>query len=54
MKAIGVLSEDVREIYAREVEVCYIEAGKTARGPQFLGLSQATSERSTRRFAGHL
>jgi uncharacterized protein YecT (DUF1311 family) len=36
MTAIGVISENVREIYAREVEVCYIEAGKTARGPKFL------------------
>ena len=36
MTAIGVISENVREIYAREVEVCYIEADKTARGPKFL------------------
>ena len=36
MTAIGVISENVRETYPREVEVCYIEAGKTARGPKFL------------------
>ena len=54
MTNIGVISENVREIYAREVEVCYIEAGKTARGAQISRLPQATSERSTRRFAGHI
>jgi uncharacterized protein YecT (DUF1311 family) len=40
MTALGVISENVREIYAREVEVCYNEAGKVARGPQFLGCLQ--------------
>jgi uncharacterized protein YecT (DUF1311 family) len=38
--ALGVISEHVREIYAREVEVCYNEAGKVARGPQFLACIQ--------------
>jgi hypothetical protein len=28
--ALGVISEDVRKMYAREVEVCYDEAGKVA------------------------
>ena len=28
MTALGVISENVREIYAREVEACYNEAGK--------------------------
>jgi len=36
MTAIGIISENVREIYAREVEVCYADAGKAARGPKFL------------------
>ena len=36
MTNIGVISENVREIYAREIEVCYIEAGKKARGLKFL------------------
>jgi uncharacterized protein YecT (DUF1311 family) len=40
MTALGVISENVREIYAREVEVCYNEAGKVARGPKFLGCLQ--------------
>ena len=40
MTALGVISEDVREIYAREVEVCYNEAGKAARGPKFLDCLQ--------------
>jgi uncharacterized protein YecT (DUF1311 family) len=35
--ALGVISENVREIYAREVDVCYNEA---AHGPQFLGCLQ--------------
>ena len=43
MTAIGVISENVREIYAREVEVCYIEAGKTARGPR--NFSPASSDK---------
>jgi uncharacterized protein YecT (DUF1311 family) len=38
--ALGVISENVREIYAREVEICYNEAGKVARGPQFLSCLQ--------------
>jgi uncharacterized protein YecT (DUF1311 family) len=38
--ALGVISENVREIYAREVEVCYNEAGQIARGPQFLACIQ--------------
>jgi uncharacterized protein YecT (DUF1311 family) len=40
MTALGVISENVREIYAREVEACYDEAGKVARGPQFLNCLQ--------------
>jgi uncharacterized protein YecT (DUF1311 family) len=40
MTALGVISENVREIYAREVEICYNEAGKVARGPQFLSCLQ--------------
>jgi uncharacterized protein YecT (DUF1311 family) len=40
MTALGVISENVREIYAREVEACYNEAGKAARGPQFLDCLQ--------------
>jgi uncharacterized protein YecT (DUF1311 family) len=40
LTALGVISENVREIYAREVEVCYNEAGKVARGPKFLGCLQ--------------
>jgi uncharacterized protein YecT (DUF1311 family) len=38
--ALGVISENVRKMYAREVEVCYDEAGKVAHGPQFLGCLQ--------------
>jgi uncharacterized protein YecT (DUF1311 family) len=40
MTALGVISENVREIYAREVEACYDEAGKVARGPKFLSCLQ--------------
>jgi uncharacterized protein YecT (DUF1311 family) len=40
MTALGVISEDVREIYAREVEACYHEAGEAARGPKFLDCLQ--------------
>jgi uncharacterized protein YecT (DUF1311 family) len=40
MTALGVISENVREIYAREVEACYDEAGKVARGPRFLDCLQ--------------
>jgi uncharacterized protein YecT (DUF1311 family) len=40
MTALGVISENVREIYAREVEVCYNEAGKASRGPKFLDCLQ--------------
>jgi uncharacterized protein YecT (DUF1311 family) len=40
MTALGVISENVREIYGREVEVCYKEAGKAARGPKFLNCLQ--------------
>jgi uncharacterized protein YecT (DUF1311 family) len=40
MTALGVISENVREIYAREVEACYDEAGKVARGSQFLNCLQ--------------
>jgi uncharacterized protein YecT (DUF1311 family) len=40
MTALGVISENVRDIYAREVEACYDEAGKVARGPQFLNCLQ--------------
>ena len=38
--ALGVISENIREIYAREVEACYDEAGKVARGSQFLNCLQ--------------
>jgi uncharacterized protein YecT (DUF1311 family) len=38
--ALGVITEIAREIYAREVDVCYVEAGKTARGPKFLDCLQ--------------
>ena len=40
MTALGVISENVREIYAREVELCYNEAGKVAHGPKFLDCLQ--------------
>ena len=40
MTALGVISENVREIYAREVESCYQEAGKASRGPKFLDCLQ--------------
>ena len=40
MTALGVIAENVREIYAREVEACYDQAGKVARGPQFLNCLQ--------------
>ena len=40
MTALGVISENVREIYAREVEACYDEAGKVAPGTQFLNCLQ--------------
>src|SRR4051812_48752357 len=40
MTALGVITENVREIYAREVDACYVEAGKTARGPRFLDCLQ--------------
>ena len=40
MTALGVISENIREIYAREVEACYDEAGKVARGSQFLNCLQ--------------
>ena len=40
MTALGVISEDVREIYAREVKACYHEAGEAARGPKFLDCLQ--------------
>jgi len=40
MTALGVISENVRELYAREVEVCYNEAGKVSRGPKFLDCLQ--------------
>ena len=40
MTALGVITENVREIYAREVDACYVEAGKTARGPKFLDCLQ--------------
>jgi uncharacterized protein YecT (DUF1311 family) len=36
MTTQGVISENVRATYAREIEACYQEAGKVARGPQFL------------------
>jgi uncharacterized protein YecT (DUF1311 family) len=38
--ALGIISENVREIYAREVEACYDEAGKVARGATFLNCLQ--------------
>ena len=37
MTALGVISEDVREIYAREVKACYHEAGR-----RLVGLSSWT------------
>lgn len=40
MTALGVISENVREIYASEVEACYQEAGKASRGPKFLDCLQ--------------
>jgi uncharacterized protein YecT (DUF1311 family) len=40
MTALGVISENVREIYAGEVEVCYKEAGKASHGPKFLDCLQ--------------
>jgi uncharacterized protein YecT (DUF1311 family) len=40
MTALGVISENVREIYAREVEICYNEGGKASRGPRFLDCLQ--------------
>ena len=40
MTALGVIAENVREIYAREVEFCYNDAGKAARGPKFLDCLQ--------------
>lgn len=40
MTALGVITENVRELYAREVDACYVEAGKTARGPKFLDCLQ--------------
>jgi uncharacterized protein YecT (DUF1311 family) len=36
MTSQGVVSEHVREMYAKEVEACYQQAGQAARGPQFL------------------
>jgi uncharacterized protein YecT (DUF1311 family) len=36
MTAQGVISENVRTMYAQEIEACYREAGQSARGPQFL------------------
>jgi uncharacterized protein YecT (DUF1311 family) len=36
MTSQGVISEHVREMYAKEIEACYQQAGQAARGPQFL------------------
>jgi uncharacterized protein YecT (DUF1311 family) len=36
MTAQGVISENVRTMYAQEIDACYHEAGRSARGPQFL------------------
>jgi hypothetical protein len=45
MTALGVISENVREIYVREVEACYDEAGKVAHGPKFLNCLQRQARR---------
>jgi uncharacterized protein YecT (DUF1311 family) len=44
MTSQGVISEKVREIYAREVKACYDEAGQTARGFQFLNCLKRHSD----------
>jgi uncharacterized protein YecT (DUF1311 family) len=36
LTAQGVISENVRTEYAREIDACYHEAGQSARGPRFL------------------
>jgi uncharacterized protein YecT (DUF1311 family) len=41
MTAQGVISENVRAMYADEIEACYLEAKQSARGPQFLDCLKA-------------
>jgi uncharacterized protein YecT (DUF1311 family) len=36
MTTQGVISENIRATYAREIEACYHEAGKAARGARFV------------------
>ena len=44
LTAQGVISENVRTEYAREIDACYHEAGQSARGPRWRNLGTSLSD----------